>query len=54
MNTVIVGTGNVGRAFATGWRRAGHRITFAVRDPGKASLSDLTTQRSEAIQGSIC
>jgi 8-hydroxy-5-deazaflavin:NADPH oxidoreductase len=30
----IIGAGNVGNALATGWLRAGHSITFGVRNPG--------------------
>jgi 8-hydroxy-5-deazaflavin:NADPH oxidoreductase len=44
MNIVIVGAGNVGRALAGGWRKTGHQVTFAVRDPGKAGLAELKTQ----------
>jgi len=36
MNITIVGSGNVGRALALGWRRAGHDVTFAMRDPDGA------------------
>jgi predicted dinucleotide-binding enzyme len=32
MNIIIVGSGNVGRALGAGWRKAGHRVTFAVRE----------------------
>ncbi len=35
MHIVIVGAGNVGSALGHGWRRAGHTVTFAVRDPNK-------------------
>jgi 8-hydroxy-5-deazaflavin:NADPH oxidoreductase len=35
MNIVIVGAGNVGRALAAGWKRAGHAVALAVRDPGR-------------------
>ena len=39
MNITIVGSGNVGRALAPGWRRAGHAVTFATREPdGTKSL----------------
>jgi predicted dinucleotide-binding enzyme len=44
MNIVIVGAGNVGRALATGWHKAGHRVTLAVRDPGGRGVADLKTQ----------
>ena len=33
MNITIVGSGNVGRALADGWRKAGHDVTFATREP---------------------
>jgi hypothetical protein len=33
MNIVIIGAGNVGRALAAGWKRAGHAVALAVRDP---------------------
>jgi 8-hydroxy-5-deazaflavin:NADPH oxidoreductase len=41
MNIVIVGAGNVGRALGGGWVSSGHKVTFAVRDPGKPELSEL-------------
>lgn len=36
MNITIVGSGNVGRALGLGWRRAGHDVTFATREPDGA------------------
>ena len=33
MNITIVGSGNVGRALGTGWKKTGHSVTFAARDP---------------------
>ena len=44
MNIVIVGAGNVGRALATGWTRAGHKITLAVRDPASSKSGELKQQ----------
>jgi len=41
MNIVIVGSGNVGRALGTGWRKAGHSVTFAARDPTGAKAAEL-------------
>jgi predicted dinucleotide-binding enzyme len=39
MNITIVGSGQVGRALGAGWRKGGHSVTFATRDPaaGKAA-----------------
>lgn len=34
MTIAIIGAGNVGRALAQGWRRAGHDVTFGVRPSG--------------------
>ncbi len=34
MQLGIIGAGNVGNALASGWIRAGHSITFGVRNPG--------------------
>jgi predicted dinucleotide-binding enzyme len=41
MNIVIAGSGNVGRALADGWRKAGHRVTFAARDPDGSKAAEL-------------
>jgi len=49
MNIVIVGAGNVGRALGGGWVRAGHSISYAVRDPGKPELRELRQQGSSIV-----
>ena len=36
MQLGIIGAGNVGKALAAGWIRAGHSVMFGVRDPGTA------------------
>lgn len=41
MNIVIAGSGNVGRALAAGWKKAGHTVTFSARDPGGAKAAEL-------------
>jgi predicted dinucleotide-binding enzyme len=41
MNITIVGSGNVGRALGGGWRKAGHSVTFAARDPAGAKAAEL-------------
>lgn len=35
MKIAIIGAGNVGKALATGWRKAGHDIRFGVRDASR-------------------
>ena len=42
MNITIVGSGNVGRALGNGWKKAGHSVTFAARDPAGAKAAALT------------
>jgi 8-hydroxy-5-deazaflavin:NADPH oxidoreductase len=49
MNIVIVGAGNVGRALGGGWIRSGHKVTFAVRDPGKPELSELKQRGASVV-----
>jgi predicted dinucleotide-binding enzyme len=44
MNIVIVGAGNVGRALGAGWRKAGHTVTLAVRDPEGGNAAALAQQ----------
>src|SRR5205807_4085588 len=41
MNITIVGSGNVGRALAGGWRKTGHSVTFAARDPAGPKAAEL-------------
>jgi predicted dinucleotide-binding enzyme len=41
MNVTIVGSGNVGRALASGWKKAGHTVTFAARDSAGAKAAEL-------------
>jgi len=41
MNITIVGSGNVGRALGNGWKKAGHSVTFAARDPAGAKAAEL-------------
>jgi 8-hydroxy-5-deazaflavin:NADPH oxidoreductase len=44
MNIVIAGAGTVGRALGAGWRKAGHTVTLAVRDPGGGNAATLQQQ----------
>src|SRR5438105_9712478 len=41
MNITVVGSGNVGSALGGGWRKAGHSVTFAARDPAGAKAAEL-------------
>src|SRR4051812_48246229 len=44
MNIVIAGSGNVGRALAGGWQKAGHGATCAARDAKGAKAAELKKQ----------
>src|SRR5262245_23735720 len=50
MDIVIVGAGNVGRALAGGWRKAGHRVTLAVRDTTSAKAAELKQQGFSLVE----
>jgi predicted dinucleotide-binding enzyme len=53
MAIVIVGSGNVGQALAGGWRKAGHDVVLAVRDPAgdKAKKLNAEGYRTVALKG---
>jgi predicted dinucleotide-binding enzyme len=44
MDITIVGSGNVGAALGQGWRKAGHRVSFAAREPNGAKAAELKKQ----------
>ena len=41
MNISILGAGNVGEALGVGWVKAGHAVTFAVRNPADAKYDGI-------------
>ena len=41
MHITIVGSGNVGRALASGWLKTGHSVTFATRDAAGEKAGEL-------------
>ena len=49
MKIAIIGAGNVGRALAQGWRRAGHEVTLGVRPSGL----DEATAHAQTIGASV-
>jgi 8-hydroxy-5-deazaflavin:NADPH oxidoreductase len=49
MNITIIGSGSVGRALGNGWRKAGHSVTFGVRDPG-GKAADLKQQGFTVVE----
>lgn len=44
MNIAIIGTGNVGGALGRGWAKAGHDITFGVRDANSEKVAKLLAE----------
>jgi predicted dinucleotide-binding enzyme len=40
----LVGSGNIGEGLARAWAKAGHRVTFAARDPAAAELTALCAE----------
>jgi predicted dinucleotide-binding enzyme len=49
MNILIAGAGNVGRALGGGWRKAGHNVTMAVRDPQAGKATELRQQGFDVV-----
>jgi len=41
MNIAIIGAGNIGRTLGLAWLKAGHTVTFGVREPADPKLDDL-------------
>jgi 8-hydroxy-5-deazaflavin:NADPH oxidoreductase len=44
MRIGIIGAGNVGSALGRGWVRAGHEVTFGVRDPAAPKVRTLVAE----------
>lgn len=50
MNIVILGAGNVGRALAGAWAKAGHNVMVAVRDTSRADFEDLSVEGVSLVE----
>jgi predicted dinucleotide-binding enzyme len=46
----IVGAGNLGRTLGAGWLRAGHQVTFGVRDPAAEAAQQTRAALGPAVQ----
>jgi 8-hydroxy-5-deazaflavin:NADPH oxidoreductase len=44
MKLAIIGAGNVGTTLGHGWLRAGHQVTYGVREPDGAKARALGQQ----------
>jgi 8-hydroxy-5-deazaflavin:NADPH oxidoreductase len=40
MRIAVIGAGNIGRTLGGAWMRAGHQVSFGVRDPAAASAQE--------------
>jgi predicted dinucleotide-binding enzyme len=49
MKIAIIGAGNVGSALGKGWAKAGHQVTFGVRDPQSPKTAKALEYFPEAI-----
>jgi len=49
MKIAIIGSGNVGGALAQGWAKAGHHITFGVRNQDEFKGNRLGTQKNISV-----
>ena len=49
MRIAIIGAGNVGSALGKGWAKAGHQVTFGVRDPQSPKTAKALEYFPEAV-----
>src|SRR5262245_44665728 len=50
MQLGIIGAGNVGKALAVGWTRAGHAVMFGVRNPNAAPAEPSSTRYASVAE----
>jgi len=50
MNIGILGTGDVGKVLAAGFKSAGHKVMIGTRDPSSGKLGDWLTQAGKGVQ----
>ena len=50
MNIAIIGFGNVGKALAYGWRKAGHTIRIGARDPEDQKYNEAKRTGLEVLE----
>ena len=48
MKIAVIGAGHVGTALGTGWTKAGHQITYGVRNPQDDKVRDLIAAQPRA------
>jgi 8-hydroxy-5-deazaflavin:NADPH oxidoreductase len=53
MKIAIIGAGNVGSALGKGWAKAGHSVTFGVRDPQSLKTNKALEYFSEAVVSTV-
>jgi 8-hydroxy-5-deazaflavin:NADPH oxidoreductase len=53
MQIGIIGAGNVGNALGVGWIRAGHDVTFGVRDPNAAPSGGPAGARYASVAAAV-
>jgi 8-hydroxy-5-deazaflavin:NADPH oxidoreductase len=47
MHIAVIGAGNIGRTLGGAWLRAGHQVSFGVRDPAAASAQEARAELGE-------
>lgn len=53
MKIAIIGAGNVGSALGKGWAKAGHSVTFGVRDPQSPKTTKALEYFPEAVVSTV-
>lgn len=55
MNIGVLGTGDVGKVLAAGFKAVGHDVTIGTRDPASGKLADWLEQAGKGVQvGARC
>ena len=49
MRISIVGAGNVGQALGKGWRKAGHEVSYALRNATSNKVSALSADGARVV-----
>jgi predicted dinucleotide-binding enzyme len=50
MNIGVLGTGDVGKVLAAGFKAVGHEVMIGTRDPASGKLDDWLTQNEKGVQ----
>jgi predicted dinucleotide-binding enzyme len=53
MRVAVIGSGNIGGTLGRAWARAGHEVTFGVRDPTSTTVTELLQSAPQATAAAV-